>query len=147
MLREPLVQVDYAANEEALMLVKLLESERMLNKVLLTFGHLCAEIDDIRQEAKQMQLKFLFKDEELLLLMQDVSGLENDVDSSRNSKGGNNNNRVMLKMSESMEFLCKMQFLLQRCILLGNNLLHQCGAVVASDKVTVGIEMKMVVSY
>ncbi|XP_037817171.1 WASH complex subunit 4 [Lucilia sericata] len=145
LLREPLIQIDYAAQEEEFMLVKLLESERMLNKVLLTFGHLCAEIDDISREAKEMQLKFLFKDEELLVIMQNIVEGENEGElPSRNSSVNNNNNMVMLKMSESMEFLCQMQFLLQRCILLGNNLLHQCGAVLAHEKTSTGVEVKLV---
>ncbi|KAM7347457.1 strumpellin and WASH-interacting protein [Cochliomyia hominivorax] len=145
LLREPLVQINYAAPEEEQMLVKLLESERILNKVLLTFGHLCAEIDEICKEAREMQLKFLFKNEELFLIMQDVSNGENLENSTKkNNQTSNINNRVMLKMSESMEFLCKMQFLLQRCILLGNNLLHQCGAVMAHNKTATGIDTKLV---
>lgn len=144
MLRQPLVQVDYAANEEDLMLVKLLESERLLNKVLLTFGHLCAEIDEISREAKKLQLEFLYKDEELLVIIQNASNSNNEMDLS---KYNSNNNQVMLKMSESMEFLYQMQFLLQRCILLGNNLLHQCGAVLAHDQSESGIETKIMVGH
>ena len=125
------------------MLVKLLESERMINKVLLTFGHLCAEIDDISKEARQMQLKFLFKDEELLIIMQNNFTEDGEKESSKHGNNNNTNNNVMLKMSESMEYLCQMQFLLQRCILLGNNLLHQCGAVLAHDKIAPGVELKV----
>lgn len=143
--REPLIQLDYAAHEEKFLLVKLLESDRMVNKVLLTFGHLCAEIDDISKEAKQMQLKFLFKDEELLIIMQNnfSEDAETETPKHGNNNNNNNNNNIILKMSESMEYLCQMQFLLQRCILLGNNLLHQCGAVLAHDKIAPGVELKV----
>lgn len=145
LLRQPLVQVNYAINREELSLVKLLESERLLNKILLTVGHLCAEINDINQEAEAMQIKFLYKDEELL--QNSVSGSgggdEDDWDVSKQSNAMNNN--ALLPMSESMEFLCKINFLLQRCILLCNNLLHQCGAILDNEDKVQSVELKLTV--
>uniref|UniRef100_A0A1B0BTZ9 WASH complex subunit 4 N-terminal domain-containing protein n=1 Tax=Glossina palpalis gambiensis TaxID=67801 RepID=A0A1B0BTZ9_9MUSC len=135
---EPLVKIDYQANREQLSLLRLLESDRLLNKVLLTFGYLCQEVKNVAKDAKNIQIKFLYLDEELLLI------LENDrLDGEDLSVDKLNNERLLLKMSESMEFLCQMQFLFQRCILLGNNLLHQSGALLANEKSTNCIELKL----
>lgn len=138
----PVVKIDYQANREQLSLLRLLESDRLLNKVLLTFGYLCQEVKNVAKDAKKIQIKFLYLDEELLLI------LENDrLDGEDVSVDKLNNERLLLKMSESMEFLCQMQFLLQRCILLGNNLLHQSGALLANEKSTNSIELKLTVSH
>uniref|UniRef100_A0A1I8PPY3 WASH complex subunit 4 n=1 Tax=Stomoxys calcitrans TaxID=35570 RepID=A0A1I8PPY3_STOCA len=140
--REPLVQVNYAANREELSLVKLLESERILNKILLTLGHLCAEINDISKEADQMHMQFLYKDEELLLTIQNASdGDEADVDLTKQSNSTSSS--ILLQMSESMEFLCQKNFLLQRCIVLCNNLLHQCGSILDSENNTSSVDIKL----
>uniref|UniRef100_A0A1A9WID3 WASH complex subunit 4 n=1 Tax=Glossina brevipalpis TaxID=37001 RepID=A0A1A9WID3_9MUSC len=136
---EPLVKIDYQANREQLSLLRLLESDRLLNKVLLTFAYLCQEVKNVTKDAKKMQIKFLYLDEELLLTV------ENDRADGEDMRSFDklNNERLLLKMSESMEFLCQMQFLLQRCILLGNNLLHQSGALLANEKSMNSIELKL----
>ncbi|XP_075157033.1 strumpellin and WASH-interacting protein isoform X2 [Haematobia irritans] len=141
--RSPLVKINYASNREELSLVKLLESERVLNKVLLTLCHLCEEINYINKEADEIHLKFLYKDEELLLTLQNVEsgGDEGDVDLTK--QHNSTNSSVLLQMSESMEFLCKMNFLLQRCILLCNNLLHQCGAILDNENNVSSVDIKL----
>lgn len=120
-LTKPLVEVNYSANQEQLILLRLLESDRLLNKTLLTFAHLCAEVDTLTRKAQHMQIKFIYIDENLCTLFADEDG-NGGPDAARQT------NEILLQMSESMQFVCDIQFLLQRCIVLGNNLLHQCGA-------------------
>ncbi|XP_073827838.1 strumpellin and WASH-interacting protein [Musca autumnalis] len=144
LLKQPVVQINYASNNEELSLLKLLESERLLNKILLTVGHLCSEIDFINKEAQGMQMKLLYKEEELLLTIENstVTGEEYSIDMTKQNNSLTHSN-VLLEMSESMEFLCKVNFLLQRCILLANNLLHQCGAILDSDNKVTSVNIKL----
>ncbi|XP_067640358.1 WASH complex subunit 4 isoform X2 [Eurosta solidaginis] len=121
-----LVNVNYSANQEQLELLRILESDRLLNKTLLTFAHLCGEADGLVHKAQQMQTKFLYIDENLCVLLADKDG-------SGGADANKKTNEILLQMSESVQFLCNIQFLLQRCIVLGNNMLHQCGAYCASD--------------
>lgn len=125
-LATPLVEVNYSANQEQLILLRMLESDRLLNKTLLTFAYLCAEVDSIARKAQQMQIKFLYIDENLCALLADEDG-NGGPDAVRQT------NEILLQMSESIQFVCDIQFLLQRCIVLGNNLLHQCGAYCALE--------------
>ncbi|XP_018798524.1 PREDICTED: WASH complex subunit 7 homolog [Bactrocera latifrons] len=125
-LTTPLVEVNYSANQEQLSLLRLLESDRLLNKTLLTFAHLCAEVDTLTRRAEHMQIKFLYIDENLCALLADEDG-NGGPDAARQT------NEILLQMSESMQFVCDIQFLLQRCIVLDNNLLHQCGAYCALE--------------
>ncbi|XP_054727038.1 WASH complex subunit 4 [Anastrepha obliqua] len=122
----PLIVINYSANQEQLQLLRLLESDRLLNKTLLTFGHLCAEVDELVNRAQQMQTKFLYIDENLCVMLA-------DEDWSGSVNLTKHTNEIVLQMSESMQFICDIQFLLQRCIVLGNNLLHQCGAYCAAE--------------
>ncbi|XP_037936689.1 WASH complex subunit 4 [Teleopsis dalmanni] len=122
---EPLVNINYTGNQEQLQLIRLLESDRLVNKILLTFAYLCEEVDSLVSDSREMQMKFLYLDEDLLAVHLDDS----------NSTTGSiiENERVLIKMSQCMEFLCNIQFLLQRCTVLGNNILHQCGAFLATE--------------
>uniref|UniRef100_W8BNL3 WASH complex subunit 7 n=1 Tax=Ceratitis capitata TaxID=7213 RepID=W8BNL3_CERCA len=124
-----LVEVNYSANQEQLNLLRILESDRVLNKTLLTFAHLCAEVDALVCKSQRMQTKFLYIDENLCVLLAD----DNDNGGGDAAK---QTNEILLQMSNSMQFVCDIQFLLQRCIVLGNNLLNQCGAYCALEDKT-----------
>lgn len=117
------ISLKYSGNIENLQLARLIESDnKLLNKILLTFAHLCQECQKLEAECAQTLIKFIFQDEELCTFRE---GKLND---------GISTEKCFLKISESMEFLYEIKLLTQHCILVANNILHQCGAFLAHNK-------------
>lgn len=126
---QPIVNIKYSSNTENLPITKLFESERLLNKTILTFAYLCNEVNDIIADSKEMQIKFLYIDEDLCSMQPLIEDSEN-----QQTVPFSTNEKIIYKMSNSMELLCNMQYLLQRSIIIGNNILHQCGAFLSFEK-------------
>ncbi|XP_055844136.1 WASH complex subunit 4 [Episyrphus balteatus] len=124
------IKVNYDSNQENLPLLKLIDSDRLLNKSILTFAYLCNEIEEIVIAAKSMQMKFLYIDEDLCTLESNGDDINQIPDKNESES---NNQQYLHKMSCSLDFLCNIQFLVQRCILLASNVLHQCGAFLAFE--------------
>lgn len=119
----PPTSLHYSGTYENLPLPRLIESDnKLLNKVLLTFSHLCQECQTLEAECSQTLMKFLFQDEELCAFR------EGNADDGRSTE------KCFVKMSESMEFLYEIKLLTQHCILVANNILHQCGAFLTHNK-------------
>lgn len=119
----PPTSLKYSGAFENLPLPRLIESDnKLLNKVLLTFSHLCQECQTLEAECSQTLMKFLFQDEELCAFREDKAD------------DGRSTEKCFVKMSESMDFLYEIKLLTQHCILVSNNILHQCGAFLTHNK-------------
>lgn len=119
----PPTSLKYSGTFENLSLPRLIESDnKLLNKILLTFSHLCEESQRLEAECFQTLMKFIFQDEELCAFREDK-----DDD-------GRSTEKCFVKMSESMEFLYEIKLLTQHCILVANNILLQCGAFLTHNK-------------
>lgn len=117
------ISLKYSGIFENLQLARLIESDnKLLNKVLLTFSHLCQECQKLEAECSKILMKFIFQDEELCAIR------ENKADDGRSTE------KCFVKISESMEFLYEIKLLTQHCILVANNILHQCGAFLTHNK-------------
>lgn len=124
------IKINYDSNQENIPLLKLIDSDRLLNKSILTFAYLCNEIDEISATAQAMQMKFLYIDEDLCTLEVNIDDSFQDINKNDSET---NNQQYLHKMSCSLNFLCNTQFLVQRCILLASNVLQQCGAFLAFE--------------
>lgn len=146
---EPLVTLDYNTNWELLDTVHILESNRLLNKVLLTLTELCQEIERISKESQQLQMKFLYLDEELAwTIANELTVLSNNINETSSGSGNNridSNSMVWQKISKAIESLYQIQFLIQRFTLLGSNIFCQLGALLTKQTQEAGLNIHLMV--
>lgn len=146
MLQEPLVSLDYDVNriEDEKDALHLLESNRLLNKVLLTLTKLCQEIDSHSKESQRMQMHFLYLDEELATIANQSKNSAND-NIKIDNKDKDSRLPVWKKISESLQSIYHIQFLLQRASALGSNLFCQLGALLTKSTHEAGLSVNIVV--
>lgn len=84
----------------------------ILNKIVSVFAQLCAEVRELRRQNEELQLRFLFVDSRL-------RG-ENDEDLAPNT--------LIVRISELLKFFCDIQYLVQRCVVVGSEILRQLAA-------------------
>lgn len=144
---EPLVTIDYSTNWELLDTINILESNSLLNKVLLTLTDLCQEIDCISNESQQLQMRFLYLDEELAWTISNELTTLN-TNTIYNGSGDNDidsNAIVWEKISEAIKSLYQIQFLLQRFTILGSNIFCQLGALLTKQSQEAGLNINLMV--
>lgn len=125
----PLVTLDYNTNQEQLESLHFLESNGLLNKVVLTLTQLCQEIERVSVDARQLQLKFLYLDEELALSATDA------LDTSA----------IVWQISESIRTLFLIKFVLQRYTEIASNIFCQLGALLTKPSAKTGIHINLTV--
>lgn len=127
----------------------ILESNRLLNKVLLTLTELCQEIERISKESQQLQMKFLYLDEELAwTIANELTVLSNNINETSSGSGNNridSNSMVWQKISKAIESLYQIQFLIQRFTLLGSNIFCQLGALLTKQTQEAGLNIHLMV--
>lgn len=106
----------------------------VLNKIVCVFAELCTESQRLRRLAERQQLRFLFVDERLLADDADADG-----DNGRAAAG--EPQQLIVRISEQLDFLCEIQYLLQRCIVVGAEMLRQLGAFFASEYLYIAINI------
>lgn len=84
----------------------------VLNKIVCVFAQLCAEVRELRQQSDKLQLRFLFVDSKLCG--------ENGEDLAPNT--------LIIRISELLKFFCDIQYLVQRCVVVGSEILRQLAA-------------------
>ncbi|XP_055378504.1 WASH complex subunit 4 isoform X2 [Condylostylus longicornis] len=108
---------------------KLIDSDnKIFNKVVLTFHSLYNNLEEFNLKSEEFQADFLRLDIELescqnSKIYEDI-GLEQIVELEKN-KLASNSEEVLIKISESMEFLCNMQFFINSGTQSAINLLQQ----------------------
>lgn len=93
----------------------------ILNKIVCVFAELCTESLRLRALAEEQQLRFLFVDDALL---RQADGADNEVPQQQQS--------LIVRLSEQLQFLCEIQYMVQRCLVVGTETLRQMGAFFGS---------------
>lgn len=87
-------------------------SNTILNKIVCVFAQLCAEVRELRARSEELQLRFLFVDSRLCG--------ENGEDLPANT--------LIVRISELLKFFGDIQYLVQRCVVVGAEILRQLAA-------------------
>lgn len=106
----------------------------VLNKIVCVFAELCEEVQRLRNCAERLQLRFLFVDESLLGDGDDERVWTTDEEGHRLQQ---QQQLLIVRISEQLEFVCEIQYLVQRCIVVGADMLRQLGAFFGSEFVAV----------
>lgn len=99
--------------DEHLSLFQLANSKNtILNKTVCVFAQLCTEVRELQKQSEELQLHFLFLDWKLC---------GSDGEDLAQPK-------VITRTSEMLRFFCDIQYLVQRCMIVGSDVLRQLGA-------------------
>lgn len=121
--------------QEQLTLFQLVNTNnKVLNKIVCVFGHLCLEAKRLCCLAEQQQLRFLHIDENL-------------------TTGEFNTHAVIVKISENLVFLCSIQYLIQRCLVVSIEVFKQLAAffadsrIIANNNIITSIQLQSVFGF
>lgn len=103
----------------------------ILNKIVCVFAELCTESRRLRRLADEQQLRFLFVDEALLRPTDDddVGGSASRIQTTDPQQP---QQQLIVRLSEQLQFLCEIQYMVQRCLVVGTEVLRQMGAYFGS---------------
>ncbi|KMZ10118.1 WASH complex subunit 4 [Drosophila simulans] len=118
----PVVEVNFMGNDSMAPDRSFEESELVANKPLTTLANLCNQCRNLSRKAKRFQLAFLFSDFRL------DDTLPPHTPTSEGSAGLEGS---LVRMSSSMDFFCQVYFLLNRMIVILQNLWRQIAASVS----------------
>lgn len=121
---------------ESLNLFQLVNTNnKILNKIVCVFAHLCLEAKHLRELAERYQLEFLYIDQEIF------------ADTSKDQ------HQLIVAMSEQLEFLCNIQYLVQRTLFVAIDMFKQLGAFFADSRyilnnnISTSIQLQSVFGY
>lgn len=122
--------------QEQLNLFQLVNTNnKVLNKIVCVFGHLCLEAKRLCSLAEQQQLRFLHIDESL-------------------TAGEFNTQQVLIvRISENLVFLCGVQYLIQRCLVVSIEVFKQLAAffadsrIIANNNIITSIQLQSVFGF
>jgi len=118
----PVVEVNFMGNDSMAPDRSFEESELVANKPLTTLANLCNQCRNLSRKAKRFQLAFLFSD----FRLDDTLPPHNPT-----SEGSAGLEGSLVRMSSSMDFFCQVYFLLNRMIVILQNLWRQIAASVS----------------
>lgn len=103
------VTVDVGRHEQLDLFQLVNSNNTILNKIICVFAQLCAEVRELRKHGDKLQLKFLFVDSKLCG--------ENGEELKQPT--------LIVRISELLKFFCEIQYLVQRCVVVGSEILRQ----------------------
>lgn len=130
------VAINFDMRQEQLTLFQLVNTNnKVLNKIVCVFGHLCIEAKRLCNLAEQQQLSFLHIDENLI------------------AGEFNTQQALIVKISENLVFLCSVQYLIQRCLVVSIEIFKQLAAffadsrIIANNNIITSIQLQSVFGF
>lgn len=113
------IRIKYAGEDENISYFQLIDSDnKILNKILIAFTHLCKSAYTLTDKSQELIQKFLYHDEDL----SEVAGEE--------PTGYGN----IIKLSEILKFLFEIKNFLNQCVAISTNITKQLGALFDIEK-------------
>lgn len=121
------ITVDYDMRHEQLTLFQLANTNNnVLNKIVCVFTQLGLETRHLCDQAAAQQLRFLHVDERLLLCP--TTTTPNAPATERTQQ------QLIVSLSEQLEFLTQIQYLMQRCLVVSVSIFRQLAAFFADSR-------------
>lgn len=113
------IRIRYSPKNENITYFQLVNSDnKILNKIIIVFTHLCTSANDLVEKSRELIQRFLFYDEDLSMI--GVEGAE-----------GYGN---IVKISEILKFLFEIKYFLNNCVAVTVNMTKQLGALFETEK-------------